>query len=457
MTFFLPLFFISLIFIFPQLVSAHAFGTLYNLPVPFWLYLYGAGATLLVSFLIIGYFVNSSGQDLDSKKSLPKLNLLLADWCKDLLKAISVFLFLLTIITGLLGTNNSLLNFNMTFFWIIFLLGLTYLTALLGNIYFLLNPWKIIVEWLENILGEIKGAYKYPKNFSFYPALIFYFLFIWSELFGSITPFKLSIIVIQYSVITFLGVILFGKIWFQCGEFFGVFFNLLAKISPLIIVDNKIYLRPPFLGLVKDRAEDFSLVIFIIFMLASTAYDGFHSTIVWMKLVLSFSDSFYRLIQEAGLILAPMLFLVIFLLLIWLMRVFVKTNFTLKELALKFSFSLVPIALAYNLAHYYTLLITQGQEIIKLISDPFNFGWNLFGTASYKSNLAIVNAGFVWHSQVAVILLGHIAAVYLAHRISLEIFSNHKQAVISQLPMLILMIIYTMTGLWILSQPIGGG
>ena len=83
-------------------------------------------------------------------------------------------------------------------------------------------------------------------------------------------------------------------------------------------------------------------------------------------------------------------------------------------MAQSFAFTLVPIAIGYHLAHYLTFLLIQGQYIIPLASDPFGFGWNLFGTAGYRVDIAIVDARFAWVTAVTAILAGHIAAVYLA-------------------------------------------
>jgi hypothetical protein len=117
----------------------------------------------------------------------------------------------------------------------------------------------------------------------------------------------------------------------------------------------------------------------------------------------------------------------------------------------------VSIAIAYQVAHYYTYLLIQGQAIIALLSDPFGWGWNLFGTAGYKINAALVGADFVWYSQVALIVAGHVIAVYLAHVTALRLMRNQRLAVRSQYPMLALMILYTVFSLWILSQPIVSG
>ncbi len=117
-------------------------------------------------------------------------------------------------------------------------------------------------------------------------------------------------------------------------------------------------------------------------------------------------------------------------------------------------YSLVPIAIAYQVAHYYTYLLIQGQGMISHLSDPFGWGWNLFGTAGYEIEPVIVDAAFVWYSQVALIVAGHVVAVYLAHLTSVRFYATPGKALRSQLPMLALMIFYTISSLWILSQPI---
>ena len=99
-------------------------------------------------------------------------------------------------------------------------------------------------------------------------------------------------------------------------------------------------------------------------------------------------------------------------------------------------------------------MLIQGQAIIGHLSDPFSWGWNLFGTAGYAINPAIVDVAFVWYSRVALIVAGHVVAVYLGHLISLRYFGSQRKALRRQLPMLTLMILYTFSSLWILSQPI---
>ena len=456
----------------PTTIYAHAFGQQYNLPVPFWLYLYGAAAAIVASFILISYF--SSNKKISSHYPSLELSkyrafkLLSSGTVISCLGILTVFLFILAILTGLFGTDNPISNFNMTFFWIIFILGLTYLTAVFGNVYDFINPWKVVISWFENYTGKkIIGIFKYQDGLGYFPALIAYFLFIWLELFANTTPFSLSIFLAVYSLVNFIGATLWGKSdWFKFCELFSVFFRLIGKIAPIKYEGSGFYLRPPFIGAIEKKIDHPSLVFFIVFMLSSTAFDGFKSTAQWLRfsaiiiepsLSTIFGKNEYLILQASrtlGLLLSLFLFLYLYFIFLYIAKIFSGSAKSLKELSQLFATTLIPIALAYNIAHYYTLILTQGQSIIKLISDPFGFGWNLFNTYGYRQNLAIVNAAFTWHSQVVTIVLGHVAGVYLSHLVAIKVFPSAKKATISQLPMLILMIFYTIIGLWILAQPI---
>lgn len=421
---------------------------------------------MVASFLFIGYFFDKKNRGLSYQAiSLPKLtSFVTRPNVLKIFKTLSFLLFLLTVLTGLLGEDSSYSNFNMTFFWIIFVLGLTYVTALVGNIYSVLNPWKILTGWLVG--KDEKPIIRYPERFGYYPALLFYFIFIWIELVGQTTPLKLSIILLVYTILNDLGVVFLGKeVWFKYCEFFSVFFRLIGKIAPLEYKSGKLYLRIPFVGLLKENAEHFSLLVFVIFMLSSTAFDGFKETVPWSRLYWEYIDGILRPLfgsaaypayETLGLLLSLLIFLGIYIILIHISKIIAGSSVSSRDLALEFAFSLIPIALVYNIAHYYTLIFSQGLGIINLISDPFGWGWNLFGTAEHSSSV-IVGANVVWHSEVALILVGHIISVYLTHVVALNVFQNEsKKAFLSQLPMLTMMIIYTMLGLWILSAPLIG-
>jgi hypothetical protein len=161
--------------------------------------------------------------------------------------------------------------------------------------------------------------------------------------------------------------------------------------------------------------------------------------------------------QWLMLLLAPFIYLAIYYAFIGLAKLVTRTEIPLKALALAFAFSLIPIAFVYHATHYFTLLLAQGPAIVALLSDPFGVGSNLFGTRGLFREGILLEAGTIWHTQVWLILLGHIVSVYLSHLEALRVFKSSRQATLSQAPLLVLMVALTTIGLWILSLPIAAG
>ena len=461
--------------------GAHSFGTIYNLPVPFWMYAYGAAAALVVSFVIVGYFVTATSVNAEARTYDPPsrawLDAITSPKVRAAARVTSVTLLLFTIVTGLVGSRSAMLNWNMTFFWILFVLVFTYLTAFIGDVYAIVSPWRVICDWVERWRpGLLRGRFPYPTRLAYYPALVLYVAFIWIELFARTQPWSLSWILIGYTIVNVAGAWLIGmEAWFRYGEFFAVFLRIVAKIAPFEVEAGRIVLRQPFMGLVKEPAEHASLLLFILFMLSSTAFDGVHDTLAWTQLFWRdiyplleplaagraqpylFLVDFYYYWQWLSLALSPFFYLAIYLFFISLVKLITSSSLSVRELALRFAYSLVPIAFVYNVTHYYTLIVSQGLSIVRIASDPLGIGWDLFGTASWLSTPVLLDAGSIWHTQVWLILFGHIVSVYLAHVEAMRIFPKSRRAIASQLPMLVLMVIFTTLGLWILSLPIAGG
>jgi hypothetical protein len=471
----------------PLPAGAHSFGRMYNLPVPLWLYLYGAAAALLLSFLVVAWFVASpvqhgagAGVELGQR---PWLRMLRRLHLPELCRGLSLLGLLLCIASGLFGTQNPYVNFNMTAFWVGFVLGLSYLTALLGDLYAWLNPWRTLADaqaWLaRRLLPGRRAPLRYPPALAWWPALGLYLAFIWIELFGYLKPLPLSLTLLAYTGLNLLGAALFGRAaWFRHGELFAVYLGLVARMAPLQHgpARSGLRLRWPFAALLDEGLPHLSLLLFVLFMLSSTAFDGLRETVPWVKL---FWGDVYGLLkpwvgdnfiaayaglrpwflawESAALLLSPFLYLAVYRLFVWLMRLLTASKRSLRELALRFGPCLLPIALVYNVSHYYTLLLTQGVKLPALASDPLGRGWNLLGTRDWFSAAVIPDAGVVWHVQVGLIVLGHIVSVYLAHLEALRLFPERRRATLSQVPMLLLMVAFTTAGLWILSQPIKNG
>jgi hypothetical protein len=478
---------------------AHGFGPTYDIPIPLWLYLYGAATAVVLAFVPLALFSRKT-PDADAAYRYPRFDLLRVRFLRTILtsrllvgglRVLSVFLFLVVVVAGLVGLQSGF-NIAPTFVWVTWWVGLSFFTALVGNLWPLVNPWSVLFDWAEELvrrLGFRDGlelGERYPEALGVWPAVVLYLVFVWTEnvFSGSYVPRNIVFFALAYSLITFYGMAFFGKeAWLRRGEAFSVFFGLLGRFAPTEVrvknadvcvncegcrgeagrcvdcyecfrhaapEERELNLRPPAVGLGLPERVLPGGAAFVIVVLAGVTFDGLLQTPLWLEIV-----RLTPVTQTLGVILLPLLFFGIYLGFVELSRIFGgggEGGFG--QFAAAYAFSLVPIAIAYQMAHYYTYLLIQGQMIVSLVSDPFGWGWNLFGTAGFDPRYGIVGAGFVWYSQVALIVVGHVIAVYLAHSISLRLLRDPGRAFRSQLPMLVLMVLYTITSLWILAQPI---
>jgi hypothetical protein len=197
-----------------------------------------------------------------------------------------------------------------------------------------------------------------------------------------------------------------------------------------------------------------ALMVFVMMALSTVTFDGLKETPWWNTVHRELEVLGVSWVDTIGLFGIPLLFLAIFLGFAWAMRRLSSNAMTTGDMARAFVLSLIPIALAYHFAHFLALLLIQGQVIVPLASDPFGRGWDLFGTADYAIDIGVINARAAWFFSIAVIVVGHVAAVFIAHVVSLRKISDHAAAMRSQYPMLVLMVFYTAVSLWIISQPI---
>jgi hypothetical protein len=490
-----------------QPVGAHGFGQRYDLPVPLWLYLYGAGAAVIVSFVFVGLFAGEAR----ATGRYPTYNLLRLGWFRRLagsrllpgaLRVLSVALFLLVLASGFFGVQAVTFNFAPTFVWIIWWVGLSYVVALVGNLWPLVNPWKITFEWADALARRLggsglEGLNPYPPRWGVWPALLFYVAFIWLEIAfeGAPRPRNIALLAFCYSLATWAGMIWYGKdVWLRQGEAFSVYFGLLARCAPTEVRVNdpelcatcesscggvdgcvnceecfawsepenrEINLRPWGAGLLGREPITLDRLAFVTFLLSSVTLDGLVVTSFWARLqtwALPVINLFGRydaiFAQTVGILVVPPLFLGIYWATILLTRALTGDRERALVVAGRFVYSLIPIALAYQIAHYLSYFLIIGQLIIPLASDPFGYGWDLFGTAEYRVWVGIISARAAWYIQVAMIVLGHVAAVYLAHTIALRDAPERRKALRGQYPLLALMVLYTISSLWILSQPV---
>src|SRR5262245_8498131 len=457
--------------------SAHGFGQRYDLPIPLSFYLAGVAAAVVVSFLIVGLFV----REVPRVRAYPRVDLIatpLGRWIASPSLALAVKLlalaaFIVTIVAGFRGDQNPYRNIAPTIVWIIGWVGLAYVSAFVGNIWAVINPWRTIFESIETIYQGITGRREFGLRLSYaealgvWPACLLLLAFAWIELVypNPAVPRTIAWLALAYSVLTFTGMLLFGcERWLERGELFTAVFGTFARFAPIEIrtaPQREMWLRPFGAGLLDSNSVSTSMMAFVLLLLATVLYDGALATPEWGKLEGAIAPYLsalgdYRLvaIRTAGLIAFWLIFCGFYVGICVVMSAVTERRLAPLVIARSFAFTLVPIAIGYHLAHYFTFLLIQGQYIIPLASDPFGLGWNLFGTAGYRVDIAIVGARFSWYTAVTAILVGHIAAVYLAHAKAMQVFGARAVALRSQVPLTALMVVYTLVSLSILAEPL---
>jgi (2Fe-2S) ferredoxin len=449
---------------------AHGIGSVQDLPVPLWLFYYGAALVLLVSFLALWALwpkPRLEGAD-DRVRPLPPWaqRILLSPALRVALGAISLSLLAVVAAAALVGEPSPNDNIAPTFVYVVFWLGLVPLVVVFGNLWTVLSPWRAAADglaWVSRKTGFVwEAPFVYPERVGRWPAAVLLACFAALELAYSnpASPRALALAVYLYSAITWLGMLAFGReAWTRNGEAFAVYFELLSRLSPFAKREGRIVVRPPVVGLTESDSRPGTIAVVAV-MLGSVAFDGLSRTTQWVDLraeatgpagerSLALADLVGTLVNLAGLLFIILLVASAYLAAVAAARAVAGGRGGLPQ---AFLFSLVPIALAYAVAHYFSLLVVQGQYVVPLASDPFGFGWDLFGTADVQPNLSVVSPNAVWYTQVAALVLGHVIALVLAHDKAVGLFRSGGTAVASQYAMLALMVAYTVAGLWLLSS-----
>jgi hypothetical protein len=480
-----------IVFLRAATARAHAFGARYDLPLPLEFYLAGAGGAVALSFVVMALVfrvrpAHTYRLRIDLLRFGP-MRALLHPAVIGVLQAISVGLFLLVLAAELFGTQDTLENIAPAFIWIIWWVELAYVAALVGNLWPVINPWSIVFagfeRWLRRFGSRTRPGLElaYPSWLGVWPGVALFGVFAWVELVseGAEVPSTLATFVLIYSGLTWFAMAAFGRnVWLAHGEAFSLAFGVLGRFAPFGAPEraspngrlSRWYLRPYAGGLVVETPCDLSMTVFVLLMLATVTFDGLKETPLWASLLgwIALAPWFHPLLLELHdlgfdllalletvmLALFPLLFLLVYLGFCWLAREASDSERSVLKVAGLFVFSLVPIAIAYHLAHYLSYLLIAGQLIIPLASDPFGIGWNLFGTAGYDIDISIIGAKFVWYTAVVAIVVGHVFAVGVPQFVALRAFETPGAALASQYPFLVLMVGYTMVSLWILAQPI---
>jgi hypothetical protein len=236
-----------------------------------------------------------------------------------------------------------------------------------------------------------------------------------------------------------------------------VFSRTLSRFSPLelrpfvpeewaVSEQRTARLRPYGTGLRTDPSLPDGGAAFVIAALATVVFDGWSSTDrfatfqEWFWQRWSFLAHHVSILQTLSMLAVVVLFVGAYLLV---------TRAYARPLAV----TLIPIAAVYFTAHYFSYLLIAGQATLAVLVDPFGHSWNPFGWGEYPLDTRVVPPGAIWWLQVLLIVWGHVAAVFAAHRLAVRA-STPSRALLAQAPLVALMVSYTVAGLWVLAQQI---
>jgi hypothetical protein len=443
---------------------AHGIVGRADLPIPVVLFGAAAAAVLVVSFLALAARWSRPRLERVPERPLVRIPLVV----EVLLGALGVAVFAVVVYAGLAGTGAGRNNLAPTAVYVGFWVGIPFLSLLLGDVFRLLSPWRALgrlIGWVAARAARdaLPEPLPYPERLGHWPAAAGILAFAICELAWAAArdPAPLAILMLVYVAIQLVGMSLYGvDAWTRRGDAFGVWFGLLARLAPLgRRADGRLVLRPP-VASATGLAAVAGTTTLLLAGIGSTAFDGAKEGPLFNDLTATLQDGFtgLGLSKGLGLELAFVVGLLIALAAvtaIWSLGVLGmprrRARLSRRALGRRFAHTLVPIAAAYLVAHYFSLLVYNGQSLWSLASDPLGDGSDLFGGAAAGIDYSVVSATAIWYVQVGALVTGHVAALVLAHDRALAVYGSPRAAAASQVVMLAVMVLFTLLGLWLLS------
>lgn len=432
----------------PGIASAHGIGGRSDLPVPLEYFLVGAGVVLLITFGALAVLwptprLQDGPRWRGERGAFPR-------WLGPMLAVFGLLGLVLVIIAGLFGDPDARSNVAPVAVWVVVWLVLPFAAAVLGNIWAAMNPWRTLGR-----LARLEGPAG-PGRWGVWPAAAVFMGIVWLELVypQSGDPQALGMATLVYTVAIMGLAFRFGTDRVMAStEAFSVYHRLLSGIAPVgRRSDGRMGWRGWLRALpVLPRWP--GLAAFVVAMIGTVTYDGLSGTPWWddFSFALVGTNQYSMWFETIALIAVVAVIGAAYALASWwASRIAGPDGPGAAEVARSFAHTLVPIALAYAFAHYFTLIAFEGQLLIPALSDPLGLGWNLFGTIDYQPNYTWFPPVAVWWVQLSAIVGGHVLGVVLAHDRALAVFPGPR-AVRTQYAMLVLMVALTALGLTVLA------
>jgi hypothetical protein len=479
--------------------AGHSLTELYN---PF--YVVGVTLVVVLSFVVVVLVVQhasrlgswptvrvSDGRS-DRRAGLARLAM-------AMVRAAAVLGLLLVILTGLFGHHIASWNPAPKLVWVVAWIVIPAVQVLVGNVWAVANPWLVLFEWAERIVGPMRPRARYRTAVGVWPALGLFVVLVWFRVSSGADsePRVIGLLVLVYSVVTWAGMAMFGKhVWLCRAECLTVFYSLLAAIAPTEarVIDGagcracplgcaappvagddwlaaggcvgcpecsarsahrSLNVRPWAVGLLGRPAGGVDTMLFVLVMLATGMFGGLLETRAWEKVGVTLGLRLggaepSQVAAAAAFVTVVVVTVAVYWLACLAIRATAGSSRSTTELALAFAITMIPLAAGFHLTHGVDHTFEDAQRLLRLLSDPLGLGWNVLGTRMRP--VVPASPPFVWYVQLIVIVAAHVAGVYVAHVRALSLYRDRRTAIYSQFPMVAAIILFTVSGLWILTR-----
>ncbi len=432
--------------------AAHGVGGRIDLPLPAWQLAWAAGFAVASSFVVLGMFWNSPRLTRAAHGSaLPAPIQRAGRVVLPVTRVVGLALFGVLLYAAWRGNVNGAANITPVAVFITFWVGLQIVSSVLGDVWSGFNPFHTLADagaWVRaRVTGTPMSAIDHGAGNQWW-AVAAIFSFLWLELcyHSSDAPRSIGLWLTLYTVAMMTGSAVFGRGWVRDADGFGVLFTKIAAIAPFHREQGTWRARSPLAGLATLPTRP-GTVPFVLVVLGSTSFDGFTRSSIWLEVGSNRTGWELTVVNTFGI-----LFVIGVVALVYRGAIRAMARITgdeERELSDAFGPSLVPIAVAYAVAHYFSFLVLEGQTIFIHMSDPFGRGWDLFGTVDYRVDYTWVATETIAWIQTLAIATGHVLGIAAAHDRAIERY-DRALAVRSQYPMLAAMITYTVAGLFLL-------
>ncbi len=430
----------------PALAHAGALGgAVPSGSVPAWFVFASGGGVIGASFLLASLVtdhdlirgINAKGGGVATPEAL-------VGGARSVLSAASVLVLAVIVVVGLVGPAEPQRNLGLLAVWAGWWAGYAMSTYLVGNTWPAINPWRAIARWLPSLERA------YPERLGAWPAVGGLLGLVWVEVVSPVAelPWLLSGVVLGYTVVTLAGAVVYGtEQWFGEVDPIARVFRHYGRMAPLQRTDRGIGVRLPGAAL-ADRARPLSTdeTAFVVALLWVTTYDGLVSTAAWSAVAEPIVGAGVppRVLYLAAILAGFGLFLGAYRLAARHARKSADSYVTADYVAGWFAPALVPIAAGYHVAHFLGFFVGLAPALVATLGAPLS--------PPLHPPVGTLPA---WYgaAQMGFIVLGHLVAIWVSHALSFELFPGRLQPIRSQYPFIVVMVCYTATSLWIVSQP----